>query len=47
MNGGNIIVAVLVLAALGWVVFRTVKRVRGRRGCGCGCGGAPDKEIRA
>jgi high-affinity Fe2+/Pb2+ permease len=38
-NAGNIIVGLVVAAALGFVVFRVLKKIRGPKGgCGCGCG---------
>jgi len=39
-NLGNILVGVIVFAALAFVLFRTITNIRsGKSGCGCGCEG--------
>jgi hypothetical protein len=41
-NAGNIIVGLVVAAALGFVLFRVIKNIRSPKGgCGCGCSGCP------
>jgi hypothetical protein len=39
-NLGTIAVGIVVFAALGFAVFRTIKNIRGKNRCG-GCGGCP------